>query len=632
MKHEARTLRLAALALITMLATVSAPALIGAREGSGDASAVRVRGIVTVYHADDFAGGRFEDFHVLEEIDAAGRPTGRSFELRFEGEPPASWRSGWTVRLRGEARGSELTLPSGGDGGVESVEAATVAVAGEQSTIVLAINFLDRALACSPSEIEGRMFSGAESIDRLYREVSFGLLGFSGLVAGPFTIDYQSSSACDYRRWADAADQAAQAAGIDLRPFRRRLYVLPPSSCNFAGVATIGGSPSRAWVFQCRYSDIYAHELGHNLGMHHASTASSEYGDTSDIMGISGMSLRHVNAAHKVEMGWVPPEHVLTLGEGGVYEVALLEQDPAASGLGVRTQCIKIPKPDTGEHYYLSYRVPVGFDSKLASTYRYATSIHTWRGPGRRTFFLKALPNGAGFEDLANGISIRQLDSGPYHATIAVALECQPMPPRLAAAPSIQAVRPGGSLQIELLLASLDGALCPPASFTLAASAPGGWQAFVAPQSLLIAPGQTGSSRLDVTCPAAALDGTYTLQVEAWGDGSSRSAASAAPRVVVDSVPPSTPADLRAAADFRRVDLSWSAGADNYVLAGYIVLRDGVALAAVGTTSYSDTSAAAGATYAYQVLSVDAAGNQSPPTTPLQVTVPATRGKGKPKK
>ena len=70
-------------------------------------------------------------------------------------------------------------------------------------------------------------------------------------------------------------------------------------------------------MFHCDIGDIYGHEVGHNLGMMHASTPSGEYGDNTDIMGLGQNRLRQVNAPHKEQMGWLPPEQILEVPSNG---------------------------------------------------------------------------------------------------------------------------------------------------------------------------------------------------------------------------------------------------------------------------------------------------------------------------
>lgn len=90
---------------------------------------------------------------------------------------------------------------------------------------------------------------------------------------------------------------------------------------------------------------------------------------------------------------------------------------------------------------------------------------------------------------------------------------------------------------------------------------------------------------------------------------------------------PSDPADLATTAVTpQRVDLSWTASSDDRGVTGYTVYRDGVALATVGGTTYSDAGVTPGSTYDYEVDAVDAAGNRSDPSASLPVDVPLDDG------
>lgn len=90
---------------------------------------------------------------------------------------------------------------------------------------------------------------------------------------------------------------------------------------------------------------------------------------------------------------------------------------------------------------------------------------------------------------------------------------------------------------------------------------------------------------------------------------------------------PSDPSGLATTAVTpQRVDLSWTASSDDLGVAGYTVYRDGIALATVGGTTYSDASVTAGTTYDYAVDAEDAAGNRSSQSTSLSVDVPLDEG------
>jgi hypothetical protein len=80
-----------------------------------------------------------------------------------------------------------------------------------------------------------------------------------------------------------------------------------------------------------------------------------------------------------------------------------------------------------------------------------------------------------------------------------------------------------------------------------------------------------------------------------------------------DSEPPTAPTNLAAnAVGPSRVDLSWTASADNVGVTGYEVFRNGASLVSLGVvTSYSDTSVSPSTAYQYQVRARDGAGNVS---------------------
>lgn len=59
------------------------------------------------------------------------------------------------------------------------------------------------------------------------------------------------------------------------------------------------------------------------------------------------------------------------------------------------------------------------------------------------------------------------------------------------------------------------------------------------------------------------------------------------------------------------VMIAWNASADNTAVAGYHIYRDGVSVATVTTTSWTDTGLAAQSTHQYAVSAFDAAGNTS---------------------
>ncbi|QWV94265.1 hypothetical protein KP004_03510 [Geomonas oryzisoli] len=93
----------------------------------------------------------------------------------------------------------------------------------------------------------------------------------------------------------------------------------------------------------------------------------------------------------------------------------------------------------------------------------------------------------------------------------------------------------------------------------------------------------------------------------------------------LDLAAPAAPTGLSAVATAitgttSSVALSWTAATDNVGVTGYEVYRDGVKLATVASTSYTDPAVTSATTYSYTVKAFDAAGNRSAFSTALSVT------------
>lgn len=79
-----------------------------------------------------------------------------------------------------------------------------------------------------------------------------------------------------------------------------------------------------------------------------------------------------------------------------------------------------------------------------------------------------------------------------------------------------------------------------------------------------------------------------------------------------DIVAPTAPSALSASAvSTDQIDLTWGISTDNFVVSGYVVYRNGVAVATTTQTSYSDLGLAASTTYGYYVQAFDPSFNYS---------------------
>jgi hypothetical protein len=534
------------------------------------------------------------------------------------------------ITARGRSKGQDLLLAADGDGSqsITVNSAPAPMVAGDQKTLVIMANLTDASVTCSADSVREMMFSPNASVDALYRETSYDSISFTGQVVGPYSINF-SASTCDSTRWADAADAAASAAGIDIHVYNRKVYVLP-SVCSVGGLGEVGTNPSRAWVFHCDLPDVFAHELGHNLGMQHAATPTSAYGDISDIMGGSGRPMRQINAPHKEQMGWVPSQELVTVTADGTHDIAPLELDPLNT---LAPSSLKIPKPDTGEHYYVSYRQRIGFDTNLELfSYLDRTSVHVWDGNGT-TSLVDVLADGQTFQDSINGITVTQINHAADHATVQLHFEnsCTPALPTVTFSPSSQNGSPGNTLNYTVSVTNTDSSTCPQTTFDLRYAVPFGWTGDVFPASLVLQPGSTGQATLSVMSPLAAAPSNYTVGVDV-SDASQPSRlvnGSGVYSVMLarDSIAPTPPTGLIATVKRKGVSLSWSLSQDNVAVSGYHIFRDGLKIGVATNLSYVDSSTGSG-TYSYFVKAFDAAQNVSAPSNSATVTIGAGSGGG----
>jgi hypothetical protein len=577
-----------------------------------------VAGELEVSIAEDFESGHVEmRYRVKADSEDPG------IAVKFL-KAPEGIRTGDVVAVAGVAVGGAIAS----DGGASSVQVvapstAEAAVAGARRAVVLCVNFQDKALECSVASVHSLVFGDAGSVNRCYLDASFGQFSFYGDTFGPFTIPYSSTGSCSDSTWAGAVDEAVNAAGIDLGTYNHKIYVFPKdANCSYSGLGSIGGGWSYILGF-CQHGDAIAHELGHNLGIHHLSTPTNEYGDMSDIMGYGGVGLRHLNAPHKMEMGWLPASRVLAIDAPGFYKatVSILETTDGSS-----VQAIEVPDSSGTTRYYFEHRQPVGIDaSGLLSQYWNKTLVHTWSGEsGAKTYLLAMLADGQTFSDAATGMAVTQMSHDLYTGTASLSITyggpaSTPRAPALSLSPTSQSGPAGRAQSYTVTVTDRDSPACSAATFTLSAAVPEGWSSIFSPVSLTLSPGSCGSATWTVTPPAGTPDGTYNLPVRVSDAGSATHVVEGSATFVVftDPTPPaaqiSSPLDGSSIPKNGRVKVQGSA-TDNTRVTKMEAFIDGASVASASASSISFTwnvrSVAAGA-HTVTVKAYDAAGNSS---------------------
>jgi hypothetical protein len=346
----------------------------------------------------------------------------------------------------GSLRVSTLTVDEAVPADIE-ISSEPLITASPKKVAVLLFNFTnDTSQPITTASAQTTVFTATNSSNAFWKEVSFGarsLVGknaATGDVYGWFTIS-ATNTTCDYSNWGTAARNAAAAAGVDLSGYDHIVHYFPrASSCSFSGVGQLPGKYT--WINGSGAQTI-SHELGHNFGLHHASSdvctsgsthvsisstcTLNEYGDPFDVM---GSGFRHENAYQKGRLGFFEASNMVTATATGDFDVVPIEQK--ATGI----QSLRVAIPGTKEFYYVEYRQPFGFDS-FRTTDPVANGVLVHRAldyatlvrpalidtvPSTTTFTDAALTVGHTFTDPEVNISITLTARTASAATVHIAI------------------------------------------------------------------------------------------------------------------------------------------------------------------------------------------------------------------
>lgn len=449
---------------------------------------------------------------------------------------------GKTVKASGTQVGGHLVVSqkssvqaAGGTTSGGTTQAATTAISGVQKTLAILVNFTDRNVECSAPDVEARLFgTTGVTMNTMFQSTSLGKVSFTGNAVGPLNINYASSGACDYNAWMTAAKAAAKSAGFDPAQYAKVTMVMPGgSSCGWAGLGYMPGTTT--WVAACSATGVYAHELGHNLGFHHAATPSSEYGDGSDTMG--GARLVQMNSINRTKAGWLPAMNsVQNVGTTGTHTISAMELTAPST-----SQVLRINKPDTGEAYYVSLRQPIDIDAGLSAGYTNNVTIH--RGTtamSSKTYILSNLQANESFTDAVNGITITSNGVNGETANVSVmfgAGSCSHVAPSVSVSPASQTASSGTTLAYRVDVINNNSVDCGSTIFNIAQTLPSGFSGSF-PTTLSLAPGASSSFTWNVSSLSSVITGSYNLDIQVSDPFGMATTAHAMASIIVDTTGP----------------------------------------------------------------------------------------------
>ncbi len=621
-----------------------------------------VDGTLEIVHIDevDQSQSRFVYYLLTAEGEGPGN-SGAAFELRFQRTPPPGLKTGDRLNVRGRAVGRKLwvddiaTTEQQGSATAPQETVVASTVDNPRTAVVILVN-ITGTTTWTDSHVttaENVMYNNTLSVDGIYAEASFDQTGFPashGTVVAPVTID--KIVGCPVYDYANAADAAALSQrGVDVSNYQHRVYIIPSDSaadsdCGWLALGVLGSYGStgtlRSWSTIIDASAV-AHELGHNVGWHHAATDTNnngynasegtdiEYGDTSDTMGYC-CTEKKFNAVHMDQIGWYDSQPVgtmLTVASAGSYTLVPLGSDPVAAP---GTQILKVSKPDTNEVYYLSYRQRIGRDANVPTSYTGGLNIHHASETGRWSYFIQTLADGQFFDDPANGLTIQQNWHDASGVNITVSYDsCLPANPTVSVAPAAQSVDPAvtGAAVYDVTVTNNDSPGCDTDTFTLVSDL-----GTLAANSAQAAPGASADA-VALTVITELVDGDYGINVTA-SRGASTGAGSAT--LTVDSLAPTAPGNPAAVQKKvkgrQSIEVTWTASSDaGSGVAYYEVSRDGLVLGTTSSLKFADSSATLDESHIYGVVAMDGVGHGSGPAattfTPGGGSSPGGGNKGK---
>lgn len=547
------------------------------------------------------------EFYVTDE------DSGIQYQLHFPSAAPKDLHPGSRVRVKGHkmTESTSLFVALSDGTNITMISAPIVAqISGSRATLVLLLEGNDAGNLCNGPQVEDFLFNNpSQSVAGAFSQSSKNAFTISGKAYEHVRINANVVGRCDDYNWSLMANTAAQQMGISTSSYQSIVYVLPSgTSCPYAGSAAMPGVQTWIRGDYCNRAVTYLHELGHNIGMDHASQNGVEYGDWSDPMGNSFGPLKTVNAPHAVQMGWVPSTKILN-GAIGTYTVAALDTDPATTNLPL---VIKIPKPNTNDFYYLSYRNPVGYTANMDAGYLNRLTIHRYAGT-YLTYLLGLVDVNGSYVDAANGLTITALSSDSQSVTFSVAGTCIPNSPVLTLTPAVVGAAAGQAANYSLSIQNRDSTYCPASNFNLSAAIPAGFTASFSNNLLNITAGGTASTGFTLASSINSLDGIYGFTISSSDVQQAMHNGAVNGQYVLDKTAPSIPQNLVGVVRRGKLTLSWSPSTDNVGVKFYEVIRTDAAGAVVikPVQGTSTTYSLSKGTFTYKVRAVDEAGNRS---------------------
>ena len=527
---------------------------------------------------------------------------------------------------------------------------------GVQNVIVILATFPGVTLPANvtPQSVSEMFFgSSAPSLTTYWQEASYGATSATGDVFGWFTLtgNYSSTACQSLPAVQTDAMAAAAAAGANFQNYTRVVVVFPDVlGCGWSGLSNIGcfalSTPSGTINASSSYltagsavAEVAAHELGHGLGLDHASTRGftdntgtaitlgplgvtgtlTEYGDKFSTMGCC--DLAEYGAPHKAKiLNWLAPNvGYQTVQTSGTFVIQPYETPGGLKAIRVQR--------GTGNNAWLwiEYRQPDGsYDPSSFPSPQWSTAapqpysgalihyedsvsgLHTHLinyTPADSSFYSPALVVGQTWADPYSNLSLSVVSATSTGLTVNVSygsVPCTPANPTVTASPLDPTIYPGNEAAYNVSITNNDSAGCSPNTYTVTSTQPSNWPTTFSGTSVTISPGGAGSLTMYKTGPSGTSPGTYIVNASAGnssyvGSSTANVTVMSAPSLTVSvSVP--TPVALRSTVPITAVVLNGGIPAPGASVTFTLSSPSGPATTQTATASSSGT-----ATWSYKL-------------------------------
>jgi hypothetical protein len=524
--------------------------------------------------------------------------------LDLPSSPGSVLRSGDTVTVatRPSPHGPVVTVVTSvrhtGAGSRVGVTATTQPVTGAHTLLVLPVFW-----SAKDDATQASLTGLATATATYWAEQSGGRITITPTVRDWVRIADPGS--CDPNRISNTALAAHQVA-LPTSRFDHVLFYFPERpDCGWAGLGQVSGS--LIWDNGLQLTDVTAHELGHNLGLGHANTATCKdgvprvtlsssctvapYRDFADVMGYA--TYQATGNLNSALADWLGLATAVTATSSDRTTVTLA---PLAQTDGVRAVRVRVP---TG-WVYADYRPAEGRDVRMPAWA--GVQLHLLPdGSYPQSQLLDARPAGSEFSTVSLPVGAPWTIPGANVTLTVTSISSA------GARVEVTPVTAGAAVPVPVITSPVTGSV-------LAASTQVGWRVAtpVAGVRLFVDGVQRASASSTALTGTLALTGATTgrhlITAQAVDATGRLSVPSAAVTVTVDATAPTTPAGLSLAASGL---LSWRPSTDaGSGVAGYRVALDGAAPGPVATATSRQVVSPVGR-HTWSVTAIDRVGNVS---------------------